>query len=377
MQDGWNTRNVTAYVMYRLSWNPDEKIEDIARDFCAIHFGGAAEKMAQIYLLSPIAYKYGLHIEPVSYGKFNSFIHMRVGTFPGMGYPSIDGGKEHIDFLHEIYLRCKPWKYETLLYLDHGLSTADEMIEKYKSAKPQIADTKLAHTIENRLHMTKLLIQTNNLYVKTAFAYFEYRERPEPANRDTLSKYYNQLIETRTNFMNAPGFGYKLFGVDQLIKNVEQALADLEKAEQAFEKEPTRKDLESIIIHQQNLYKQVLYEYADEAVKFLHFDAEIDGRDILKIKGDDYEIEHLRWDHPQIREIRFIEKLPQQEVTVVPKNIESRPMHPFILEQPVEENNYSVKVYLYDAPGGYGIVNFDLYYIPERPEELGLEIPWK
>ena len=59
----------------------------------------SAEGMAEIYLLSPSAYKYGLHIEPISYGKFNSFIHMRVGTFPAEGYPSIDSGREHLEFL--------------------------------------------------------------------------------------------------------------------------------------------------------------------------------------------------------------------------------------------------------------------------------------
>ena len=376
LQDGCNTRNVTAYVLYRLSWNPDEKIEDIARDFCAIHFGGAAaEKMAQIYLLSPIAYKYGLHIEPVSYGKFNSFIHMRVGTFPGMGYPSIDGGKEHMDFLYEIYLRCKPWKIETLDDLDHGLSTARKMVEMYKSTKPLIQDNNFAQTVENSLNMTRLLIETNNLYVKTAFAYFEYRENPTLAKKDTLSKYFSQLVTARNNFINAPGFGYKLFGVNQLLKNVELALKDLAQAEQHLEKAPTRKELESTVAHQQQLYKQILQKHSDEAIKFLHFEAEIDGRDILIIRDDKYEIEHLRWDGPAVRECRFIEKLPQKVVTVIPKDIESRPMHPFILQQPGEENDYTVKVYLYDAPGGYGIVKFDLYFISKRPEELGLDFP--
>jgi len=51
-------------------------------------------------------------------------------------------------------------------------------------------------------------------------------------------------------------------------------------------------------------------------------------------------------------------------------------MHPFVLEQPGEENNYTAKIYLFDEPGGGDWVKFDLYYIPESPKELELEIPW-
>ena len=41
-----------------------------------------------------------------------------MATFPAAGYPEIDGGKEHLDFLQEILLQCKPWQDETISYLD-------------------------------------------------------------------------------------------------------------------------------------------------------------------------------------------------------------------------------------------------------------------
>ncbi len=377
-RDGWDTRSVYSYVLFRLSWNPNEDIKQIAEDFCAIHFGrAAAEKMAEIYLLSPVTYKYGLHIEPVSYGQFNSFIHMRVGTFPAQGYPSIDGGKEHLDFLHKIYLRCKPWKFETIDDLDHGLQTAETMVEKFQSTKLLIADSKLAQKIENALHMTKLLILTNNLYVKTSFAYFEYRENPSLHKKNTLKNYYKQLIQTRENFKNASGFGYRLFGVNQLLKNTEQVLANLNETEQRLEILPTRDELEQTITEQQQSYKQILERYKKEAVKYLHFEVEIDGRDILIIKDNEYKIEHLRWDGPSVKQCQFVGKLPQKAITIIPKDIESRPMHPFVLQQPNKENGYTTKIYLYDKPGGFGIVNFDLYYIPKKPGELGLKNSWE
>jgi len=376
-RDGWDTRSVYAYVLFRLSWNPNEDIRQIAEDFCAIHFGrAAAREMAEIYLLTPVAYKYGLHIEPVSYGQFNSFIHMRVGTFPAQGYPSIDGGKEHLHFLHRIYLRCKPWKSETIDDLDHGLKTAEIMVDRFASAQSLIADAKLAEDVRNALNMTRLLIRTNNLYVKTAFAYFEYRENPAPLRRSVLNEYYKQLIQTRDEFKRAPGFGYRLFGVDQLLKNTVQVLASLDETEQRLAMLPTRDELERTITEQQRSYKQILERYEGEAIRFLHFEVEVDGRDILIIKGKEYRIEHLRWDGPSVRQCQFVGELPQAVVTVIPKDIESRPMHPFVLQQPNEQNDYTTKIYLYDKPGGFGIVNFDLYYISRPPEELGLKNSW-
>ena len=98
--DSWGTRDAYAYVLYRLMWEPYADMDEIARDFCAIHFGPeVAGGMATIYQQSAHAYKYGLHIEPISYGQYNSFYHMRVGVFPVEGYPSIDGGREHLEWL--------------------------------------------------------------------------------------------------------------------------------------------------------------------------------------------------------------------------------------------------------------------------------------
>ncbi len=375
---GWDTPSAYSYVLYRLSWNPDEDITQIAEDFAAINFGqNAAKSMAEIYLMTPVAYKYGLHIEPISYGRFNSFIHMRVNVFPGMGYPQIDDGREHMEFLESIYLRCKPWLYETLDDLDHGLETAKKMVDKYKAAKAEIDNKKLAQELENRLSMTRWLIQTNNEYVKTAFDYFAYRDNPNETSKAKLESSYNKLLETKKSFMAVPGFGYKLFGVDLLINSTNEILQDLEQANNKLSVAPTRDQLEITITNQQKLYKSVLAKYKEEAIKLLHIEVKVDGRDLLIIKGDKHRIKNLRWDGAHVQKIKFFDKLPEDEVTVIPRDIESRPMHQFILEQPNKENDYTVTVYLYDKPGADGIMEFELYYIPKSPDKIGLKLPWK
>jgi alpha-glucuronidase len=46
---GWSTSAAYSYVLYRLSWNPNEDINQIAEDFAAINFGrDAAKVMAEI-----------------------------------------------------------------------------------------------------------------------------------------------------------------------------------------------------------------------------------------------------------------------------------------------------------------------------------------
>jgi hypothetical protein len=377
LPEDFRTFSLTAYTGFRLGWNYLENPKEIARDFCAIHFGQkAAEKMAEIYLLSPVAYKYGLFIEPVSYGTFNSLIHMRVGTFPAQGYPSIDNGKEHLKFLRKLYYRCKPWIAETLMYLDHGLETIEKMNADFEKAKELVENEDLAEDVGNSLKMSEMLIRTNNLYVKTFFAYFQYLEAPVEKNRKELLDLFNQYKQTRNRFTKVPGFGYRLFGVDQLLKNVEQVLDDLPKAEQKLAQIPDRDEIERIISQQQILYKDILDQHSDKAVKLLHWEGRIDGRDIISLKGEKVEIEHLRWDPPYFKDFQINEPLPRKNVTVIPRDIDSRPMHPFILEQPTEDNDYTVKVYLYDVPPGAGWCKFDLYYISESPEELGLQIPW-
>ena len=375
--ENYKTSSLTAYAGFRLGWNYLEKPEDIARDFCAIHFGPkAALKMGEIYLQTPVAYKYGLFIEPVSYGTFNSLIHMRVGTFPAHGYPSIDNGKEHLKFLRTLYYRCKPWIAETLLYLDHGLTTIEKMNNDFISAKTFIENKTLAKDVGNSLEMTRMLIKTNNLYVKTFFAYFQYRESPNDKTKKDLLNLFVQLTGAKKQFMDTPQFGYKLFGVDQLLVNVGQALENLSQAEKKIAELPDSKQIEKIITDQQNLYKTILENNKDQAVKTLHWEGRIDGRDILKFAGKNVEIEHLRWDPPYFGDFNIFLPLPKKAGTVIPHDLDSRPMHPFILEQPTKENGYSVKVYLYDVPPGAGWCKFDLYYIPKTPAELGLEIPW-
>ena len=375
----WNTSGVTAYTVWRLAWNHNEDIREIAKDFASIHFGQkTAEPLADIYLLSPKAYKYGIYIEPVAYGDFRSLPHLRLTTFPAKGFPRLDNGKKHIDFLYKIYLRCKPWMQETLLYLDHGLDVANLMVEKYKPIKPLIEDEKLAGDLESSIELSRMLIQTNNLYVKTFFVYFDYRKDPSEENKLKLVKKSTQLMDSMQQFLDTPGCVYKLAGMEQLLKNVDQAIEDLDKAEEILANAPNDEEIKVLITDQQEKYAQVLEKYKDDAVKYLYWQGRVDGRDLIKTKAENLVVEHLRYDRIAEMSFEFSNPLPQDSVTIIPIDIQSRSYGPFILEQPNEKNNYTATIYLSDYPcHGYSWWKFELYYIPKPPDELGLSVPWQ
>jgi len=376
--DGWNTPSLTAYTAARLTWDHHTDPESIAEDFASIHFGPkAAKAMGEILLLSPVAYKYGLYIEPMTHGAFSTLPHIRVAQFVAHGYPSIDQGREHIEFLRTIYLRCKPWIAETLAALDHGLETARLMEEKYQRVKPLIEDGDAAEAVETTLRMTRALIETNNLYMRTCFSYFAYREKPTAEGREQLRRDFESLTRARDAFRETPGFGFQLFGVEWLLRNVTPALRDLPAAEKAMAAAPTSAEIEAVVAKQQKQYRRVLEQHRNEAVKVLHCEARVDGRDLILVRGERLETRHLRWDGITVSQRKFFTPLPDRAVTVIPHDIESRPMHPFILEQPSRDNDFTATVYLYDVPGGAGWFRLDLYYLPGPPDKYGLALPWQ
>ncbi|NLO33949.1 MAG: hypothetical protein GX117_11465 [Candidatus Hydrogenedentes bacterium] len=376
-KDDWGTTGAYAYVLYRLMWDRDVSMDEVTRDFCAIHFGEeAADIMASAYRLTAGAYKYGLHVEPISYGSFNSFTNMRVNIFTVEGYPAIDNGEGHLNFLRRMYLRCDPWRKETLRSMEQGLDAAREIRERVEEAGPLIEDKELAAAVSNRAAMTFGLINTNLHYMDTVFAFFDYWDEGNEKNRDALEESLNVFDLARNAFAATPNFGYQLDGVDVLRDNAHRLLDDREEAMRRQETTPDEKGLERIIAEQQQRYEEILKERSDDLLKLGLFEVLVDGQDMLEVKGDGYKLIPIKWDagHAYVAEITAA--LPEESGTVILKNIESRPMHPFVLEQPSPENEYTVRIYLNDLPGGQDWMKFELYYLSDSPKSLGIEVPW-
>ena len=378
-KEAWDTWSLTAYTVYRLTWEPDMNVREIAHDFAAIYFGKeTADDLAEVLMLTPKIYKYGMYIAPAAHGQFASLTHLRLTNFPAKGLPNLDGGRKHMEFLYDIYLRCFPWIEETYLYLDHGLELADKARSIINRSAPKISDQKKTELIKNNAEMTYGLVEVNNYYVKAMISYFQYREDPTELTKKQLSQYSEMLKTAMLAFKKIPENIYRLDGIEQLQKNIKITLLDVERAENILANAPDDEGIDKLIDDQQSKYKEVLEEYKEEAVKIVYWQGRVDGRDLFKVKGKEIEIEHLRFDNILETSEEFLTALPDEEYTVIPVDIQSRSFGPFVLEQPSKENDYTVTLYLSDSPmHGYSWWKFELYYIPKSPEELGLEIPWK
>jgi len=376
--EGWDTWSLTAYTVYRLAWEPNIDVKEIAHDFAAMYFGKeVADDLSELLLLTPRIYKYGIYIAPAAHGQFASLTHLRLTTFPTKGLPNLDSGRKHIEFLNDIYLRCRPWIEETYLYLDHGLKLAEEARSIANKSAKNISNLKKREQLVNNVEMTYTLVKVNNYYVKAMISYFQYRETKSLEHKNQLSKYSESLKTAMDEFRKVPGFVYRLDGIEQLQVNINTVLEDIERAEEILVNAPDDKGIKKLIDDQQTKYIEVLEKYKEEAVKILYWQGRIDGRDLFKVKGNEIEIEHLRYDDILETTEKFSTAIPPKEYTIIPVDIQSRSFGPFVLEQPSAENDFTVTLYLSDSPmHGYSWWKFELYYIPRSPKELGLSVPW-
>lgn len=361
--DDWSTLSMYVYVLYRLLFEPNANMFQIAKDYCSQIFGPSlGENMAKILLSSASFYKYGLHIEPISYGRFNSFLHMRVGEFVTEGYPCIDLGRDHLMFLQEVYFKCSPWREATLYQLQYGLNKAKTMLNLISTldsletnAKPLLEKAKI------QMNMSKHLIETNHNYVKTIFNFFDYLEEPTDLNKTSLAQSTDELKATLQAFKALPGFNYKVSAIEILLEHSERALKDITFEKRFLHNIPKRREIEDIIRVQQELYRKYFSEHKDDMQKLATIDILIDGQDVLYISGKNLKIEHLKWDPPILQSVEFYTYLPPKSVIVLPISLISRPLHPFVISQPSPENGYTATIYIDDREGGYARFLLDLY----------------
>lgn len=377
--DGWGSNELTAYTAFRMSWNPQEDPRAIAEDFAAIHFGrGAAKAMGDVIMMSGEAFKHGLYVKPMAESiRGNTLPHLRLDTFVVQGFPALDHGKEHLLWLRRtIYEPSLPRMEEAVRYLDQGVELTVRMLDTGRAAQTHFDSPAMARKVLESLDAAHLLVATNCAYIKVCFAYFDYRDSKSDEARDILHARTSELKKTVERFRAVPGFDYKLYGIDQLIRSADAALTDLTAEEARLSRAPEAERVFEVVRTAQQKEAEVLASLPSEATKVLHWKGMVDGRDILHIRGGEVTIEHLMADAIQESEAEVPAPLPARRVSVVVRDLRSPALHPFVLEQPTPENDFTAKVYLFDQAPGYGQWEFEVYYIDKEPESLGLNAPW-
>jgi len=377
---GWSTWHVTPYTAFRLAWNPAEQPETIAHDIAAMAFGPeAAGAVGTLLMQSQEAYTRGLYVKPVAeLISGNTLLHLRLTTFPVQGFPAIDKGKAHIEWLRTtIYEPSLGRIDEAVAELDAGLASAETMHAQGVAARGLIRDKAKAQALVDSLTLMRALIRATGGYIKLAYAYFGYWDDPSADNRARLAQRFEALEDAVDDFKAAPGYQYKLFGIDALMANARALLDDGTRARAALDQALDGAAIETAVAEQQAAHAAMLEARAADAVPVLRWEGRVDGKDIFHITGADLTIEHIAADPIHSESAEWVNPLPQQPVTVLVRTREARDMGPFVLEQPTAANGYTAKLYLFDTPGGYGFWQFDVYYLPEPPDALGLAIPWQ
>ena len=378
--DEWSTQAVTGYTIYRLMWDPDEELRTIAQDYAAIHLGReAAAEVAEILLLSYTAYRDGVYIKPVAEKiRGNTLLHLRLTSFGRKGIPEVDRGRGHIDWLRRTMFEPSIGETEAALSnLDRGLAAAREMQSRYESVESTIENRELAERIGNSLELTRGLVETNNAYVKTCYAYFVYRQESSETTKSVLAAALRRLEAASVGFRAAPGFCYDLAGVEQLAANARQALGDLAKAETLLAEAPDAGSLDETIGQWSKRSALALDKAGGKAKRFFRWRARVDGRDIVHVRAERATIEHVEADSIVDLEQEFYAPLPEKPVTVFVKDLESPESDPFVLQQPTAANDYTAKIYLFDRLPSYSWWEFELYYVDEDPFVGGLTPPWQ
>ncbi len=376
VEPAWTTGFVTDYLAFRMAWDPTETPENVARDAAAMIYGPeCADAVAKILMLTADAYTEGLYIKPVAEKlKGNTLPQLRLTTFAVRGFPDIDGGKNHVTWAREaIYDPSIGHIDEAIEHLDRGLALAVEMESLGRDASARIEDAAKAKYLHDTLYLTRMLIQTNNHYVKTMYAYFPYLDTPDAETRRALESCVSQLEESVSEFRAAPGFVYKLYGVDQLVRNAKAAIEDVDAAKRRLAEAPEEDAIERLVRAHQTRNDTQLEAYRADAVKALHWQGMIDGKDIVRFRDEQVELEHVMADPPHSIEFDVTTSLPRTPVTALLEILESGEWKPFVLEQPAASNDWTVSIYLFDPGVGYGKREFNLYYVEREPADLGLE----
>jgi hypothetical protein len=254
---------------------------------------------------------------------------------------------------------------EAIEHLDRGLVATLQMKELFEEAGPSIEDAGMRTKIAEEVDLTHALVATNNLYVKTCYAYFEYREKRDEESRKHLEETLSSLDESVRDFRETPGFCYRLDGIETLIDLAQAAAQDLEAAEASLAGAPARPETLARIAKQQSRMKGIVEEREKDLKKILHWRGKVDGTDVLSIRGDEVGVEHLQGDDPQEMEARFIDSLPQTAGVALLKDLDSPDYHPFVLQQPGPGNDYTLKIYLLDRPPGYSWWEFEVYWMED------------
>lgn len=348
------------YVISRLAWEPRASADELAERWARRAFGPqAAPEMARLLLGSGELLRSGWYLRPSSLRGWNPLPLVRVESFVAAGRPLWDRGRNHERFLHSVYLEAKPWLKETRTELERGARLAEEARGRYLSLESRINPPETRDEMRRIIEHTRSALALNRAYAEAVFAYFAYRDRPEPARHAELEQAAAALRQAISSYKASFSF-FRTRGPEALLELAARRLKDNAAAEAYLREAPTDAEIQRRFAAARREAEEWLRSHPD-AVKLGAWEGSVDGSDILTLRGDRVEIEHLEDDPITAPGYTPASALPPDFTgTVVVRVVEARGTV-IILEQPSAANRHAARIYLEDPAGGPAVFRLEFW----------------
>ena len=364
--DGDFIRTAIFDVFSRLAWDPYADVQHLTRQWAARTLGhGVASETAKLFSMAPSAIRDGLYIGPVALHTWNPLPHFRVRSFVVKGNPLFDHGRGHHAFLRTLYVQCRPWLAETVSELDQGVRQYRAMLSFFETWESRLRDRSHAEALEQALQHGAAVLELNRDYVRSFLLYFRYREEPDTGHRARLAATVDALEDSVRQYVEEFGL-FSLQGIHTYLELAHRALENIEDAERVLRMAPTEEELRTRFARQREEFAGKLHNNAD-AVLVSSWKGTVDGRDVLELRADGYEIEHISAD--PVSAVRFQQFNPMptgEDMDFVLKHVDV-PGAAYLMEAPAEDNKYTARIYLEDPEPGAGVFHIRLYAIPRQP----------
>ncbi len=354
-------RDASFYAGQRLMWNPNQDVKTIAQDWATARFGRRTSKnIAAILMISYNALMKSLYLKPyASTHAWNPLPHIKTDRYSLEGDPVWDKGKTQMNFLYELYLQCKPWLEETINEMNEGEKLYDKMMEIFYKAKPSIDDPQTAKRALESLRLGQTFVKLSVLYSTSFLRFFEFKEIPAANNKLRIKQLIKDL---KTSLKKYHRFKetFDTLAIEQFIVNAEEFLINPKKAEDELRNAPDEKQVREILKSAGEKDEIELQKHPD-AVKVFSWYGNVDGKDLLIMKGRTVKLKHLSYSPPTEVKCDIFSEVPKNSKLVV-QRIEARGFV-CVAEQPCKENKWSSKIYISDPQSGKDIYKFNVYAV--------------
>jgi len=303
-----------------------------------------------------------LYIGPyASTHPWNPLEHLMTEMFVVGGDPYLDGGREHARFLREMYLLSKPQLDDTLDEMGEGLNIYDDMLRLFTRARPHVGDRELSGSAAKSLREGRAFLGLNVAYVRAFMNFFMYEDEETTRARKRAESSLSSLRRSLERYRRDVG-RYSTIGIETFIDLAEAGLRDLERYRNRLMQAPGHLETRDLLARRRREDEELVN--AEGARRILRFEADVDGAELLIIKGRNLKTVHIAGEGTTGINFEFYEDLPSGGLLAV-KPLEARGWA-YVVVQPGQKNGRTAKIMIQDPQNGRSVYKIEVYWIPKR-----------